>query len=952
MTVNNDMSVSESAGYEHENNTTLNVVGEVTGDPQIDTDRPYIITITINSGTSISAIFDQPLSAGPAETASNYRVEDASGNTIDNPTNPVLGGSQSNVVTLTLGFTIQEGVDYFLIVNNVSNLNNQTVNANHRKRFRIAVAPVFYSRQSGIWGEVASWSRDSHSGGIADRIPGQSADQVVIGDNHTITISSSDGTVALQPLASVLVDATGTLRIADGGVLATGTRAVQGGGTFELEAGGTLQIGSPDGITAVSGAGSSSGNIRTAVRLFSEAAHYIYNGTPVQFTGSGLPAQVASFTLDNGSGVTLSSDLTVSGTLYLNQGVLTIPSGGHLVANDKQPDPEMRNGSLRFLRQITGSKGWRLMSSPVATDFADFVAGPQGAFTTQGFTGADLPNQMPNILHFAEDTPDIMAPGDTVGTNMNWRSITGLDEQVVPGRGYFIYIFDGAGGPDSEITGRGDQLPITISASGQENEPSGTQAVFDFNVSHTARQLYTEDSGWNLVGNPFGAALDWDDLPAWSRTNMHESIYVWDPSANSGNGEYRVWNGVTGSLGSGLIAPFQAFWVKAEDDGASLAVTADAKTTGSGESGYMGFVGRMDDDHADPVDGAFGSLNSLSTHHHGTYHHEIVMELRHLSSGFRTDSRLMFSPYGDRQGDSYDAYRLIPLTNTYLSLFTVREDGSQLAINSLNDRVDERFTIPMEAYGAHQGMPLGGSALLEWGDLSDLPDELSVMLHDTRTGETVNMRTRHSYEFEMESSPAFAAKRVAATNLSGHAMSAASAGDTSGSLSDGAIPDGGSRASGALAAGTGQQNADCSTGVTGADGRCENESGVIVNRPGAPFLFKQSSRPADTRFRILIDRRVPSQYGGEVPDRVRLDQNYPNPFNPGTTLRFALPEESRVRLAVYDVLGRMVAMPADGVFTAGVHEIGWEPRGLSSGTYIYRLEAGGQVQTRKMMLLK
>lgn len=83
-----------------------------------------------------------------------------------------------------------------------------------------------------------------------------------------------------------------------------------------------------------------------------------------------------------------------------------------------------------------------------------------------------------------------------------------------------------------------------------------------------------------------------------------------------------------------------------------------------------------------------------------------------------------------------------------------------------------------------------------------------------------------------------------------------------------------------------------------------------------------------------------------------LFQNTPNPFNPSTTIRFALPVQSRVRLTVFDVLGRRVALLVDRVVAPGYHTELLDATGLASGVYFYRLEAGAFVQTRKLVVLK
>ena len=95
----------------------------------------------------------------------------------------------------------------------------------------------------------------------------------------------------------------------------------------------------------------------------------------------------------------------------------------------------------------------------------------------------------------------------------------------------------------------------------------------------------------------------------------------------------------------------------------------------------------------------------------------------------------------------------------------------------------------------------------------------------------------------------------------------------------------------------------------------------------------------------------------ELPETFELFQNYPNPFNPITTIRFALPSNANVTLKVYDVTGREVQTLVAGPLNAGTHQVQWDGRSnagrtVASGVYLYRLEAGNQVITRRMIMLK
>lgn len=96
---------------------------------------------------------------------------------------------------------------------------------------------------------------------------------------------------------------------------------------------------------------------------------------------------------------------------------------------------------------------------------------------------------------------------------------------------------------------------------------------------------------------------------------------------------------------------------------------------------------------------------------------------------------------------------------------------------------------------------------------------------------------------------------------------------------------------------------------------------------------------------------------GTRPDRFELFQNYPNPFNPSTTIRFGLPQMSRVRLVLYNVLGQQIRELVNGQRSAGFHTAVWDGRdergmAVASGLYFYRLESEFGAFIRRMTFLK
>ena len=97
--------------------------------------------------------------------------------------------------------------------------------------------------------------------------------------------------------------------------------------------------------------------------------------------------------------------------------------------------------------------------------------------------------------------------------------------------------------------------------------------------------------------------------------------------------------------------------------------------------------------------------------------------------------------------------------------------------------------------------------------------------------------------------------------------------------------------------------------------------------------------------------------GADIPEVFALHQNYPNPFNPITTLRYDLPENSYVNVTIYDMLGREIRTLVNSTQDAGFKSVLWNAtndygKPVSAGVYLYKIQAGEFIQTRKMVLLK
>ena len=94
-----------------------------------------------------------------------------------------------------------------------------------------------------------------------------------------------------------------------------------------------------------------------------------------------------------------------------------------------------------------------------------------------------------------------------------------------------------------------------------------------------------------------------------------------------------------------------------------------------------------------------------------------------------------------------------------------------------------------------------------------------------------------------------------------------------------------------------------------------------------------------------------------IPSTFTLYQNFPNPFNPITTLKYDLPSDAFVTLSIYDMLGREVTQLVNTSQKSGFKSVHWDAkdsmgRPVSAGVYLYQIQAGEFVQTKKMVLLK
>jgi surface protein len=490
--------------------------------------------------------------------------------------------------------------------------------------------------------------------------------------------------------------------------------------------------------------------------------------------------------------------------------IILEPGARYLNLSSAEPFLEVR-------QRLTGNKGWRMVGAPVATSFHSMFEG----LVLQGFAGSDFPDLQPNLLWWDE------TDGGT--TLQHWRQPGSRNQMIPPGRGHFHYVFNGAGRLNSDGNPSGqnytDVLPKTIAVDGIDSLfARAAGEIFNFPVTFTARDsfstsggsnggggsspdtLYLEinqaNAGWNLLANPTPSFLDWGASSGWTRTGIGPTIYVWDPAANSGNGDYLIWNHAsnTGTLhgggggGSGILAPYQAFWVQAtcEDESCPepvLSISRQALSNASApflrksaapeemhrpyrgnssarssarKSNAQSRTSNATDNTSEDQHAASGQSSPLTPAGNNSYAPgtdartnealtpRAVLTLRVQQQELSTSALMVFTPEGSVGYDPSDAPRLMPMNDTWIAVYTRHPiaNAAPLHLNHLPYYPGEsQWSVDLEVAAYREGMPVDDEFELSWELSEDWPDHLHVYLVDHRLRALVPLSRTETYSF-------------------------------------------------------------------------------------------------------------------------------------------------------------------------------------------------------------
>jgi hypothetical protein len=524
-------------------------------------------------------------------------------------------------------------------------------------------------------------------------------------NNVTITstgVAAFNGPIVVNGILTVQTGGVMSTR----GVLATNCNPITGSGSFVLQAGATLRICDSNGIAAT---GTASGAIQlTGSRTYSNDASYEYIGGDAQLSGAGLPSRVRNLTVNNTAGLTLNNGgVGVAQLLTLTNGNLasstsqlvtllsTPTSGTALVVNtngvvtgtatmQRAIDPAFNNGA-----------GYRHYSSPVVSTMLSDLASNTPSFNpvfNQAYNTAATPSAVtpfPNV--FAYDQSRVtMAANTSAAFDMGFVVPQASDVMTVLG-GYTVNI------PASAVV-----------------DLSGTLTTGTITRGGLARGTQPQ-SGWQLLGNPYPAPLDFSQTTGIARNNLDDAVYVYQ-STGQYVGQYRSY---VNGFGNPLVAAMQGFFMRVTAPGTSngsLALTNAARVT------TFSTTPSFNRTTADPRP-------------------QVTLSLQGNSLQLADETSVYFEQGATAGFDAkFDAYKLPNSSGMNVgSLIT----GDELSINGLTPlNVAVATTVPLNVH-----VPANGTYTLNATSLANFASATTVLLLDAETGARINLAQQPLYSF-------------------------------------------------------------------------------------------------------------------------------------------------------------------------------------------------------------
>lgn len=379
----------------------------------------------------------------------------------------------------------------------------------------------------------------------------------------------------------------------------------------------------------------------------------------------------------------------VQGTHYKNHA--SIGGSGGFAASPGTKVDGTSFGAAYATRMDAGA-GWYMVAAPTRRITFGSLFSP---FWMQGVAGSDAPSKKPTIL-FWDAQKGTFSPTDEMAAYMR------------PARGYLVYLFEDDNLNRPQVQG-GFPKQIKTMRSGDISPVKMKVYAVDAN----GNGLIDGREGFNLLGNPFGEKISVGALKKMLNTagaSLNNNIYVWNPRAGSGNGQYITLED------DETIAPFQAFWVRyTEEVNETLTFNAQQITAKPKRSLYKEPPPR-----------------------------EVLFNL-FLGDGEHFDTyKIAFRKGASVKASVEDAYKLFSLNPEAINFFSIGVREVKLAQNVLPpiSSLQRTLQIPL-AYS----LPHAGEYVMRWDGLQKLPLRIKFFLVDRKTGQKIDMRARQTFNF-------------------------------------------------------------------------------------------------------------------------------------------------------------------------------------------------------------
>ncbi len=523
-----------------------------------------------------------------------------------------------------------------------------------------------------------SISSGSITGGSSSNLSfgtsGSSVDLPAVTLNN-LTVDRTNGVVLTGNLSS-------SGAVAVNGFLNCADFTVSGIGSFTVASGATLGIGSASGLN---------GNITVSgTKTFSTSGNYLYNGSVAQVTGTNLPSTIGSLEIANthsSAVVSLSQNTTVSGAFTVSDGILEIPAGTNMTVDG--------NTSLTGTGLIIRSTG--------------IGAGQTGSFISNGSVSGNA-------------TFEKYLTGGT-GSSKRWwyftSPISDATTGIFNGTGQLVKYHDETTAAYYTATNtslqtamkghttRFDDANKTFAFTGSLN--TGTQSI---GITFTNTLAY---KGFNLVGNPYPSAIDWN-LVDTTAANCKSSI--WYRTTYSGTRNFATYNargGVGTNGGQRYVPAMQGFWVRALVGGGNLQFTNSMRLHNSQ---------------------AFYKQDEVT---------ENILRLRVNRDSLSDETVIYFNNEANDSYDGFDSEKMFPTEVEPPLLYTNIPYFGDMVINGLQQ--------------LHGGIvvPLGfktnfaGTFTINASQIESFPDSIVIILQDSVMKQSFDLREKQDYTFTSDS---------------------------------------------------------------------------------------------------------------------------------------------------------------------------------------------------------